>query len=247
MFDTVGMGVSPVRNLAVSSFEAPGRTESAHRRAQLQLIADRVAPTALAREQTLPVLPALCDLFPDRALRRGTVIDVAGQGATTLALAVAAGPSTAGSWVAVVGHRDLGLRAASELGVCLERLLVVRVDSSGWAATVAALVGAVDVVLVGSDPLVSHHDARRLGSRLRERGSVLLHVTAPRQSAQWPGGADVRLQVKADRWVGLGLGYGLLTARPVTVCSGGRGAAARPRSVELLLPGPNGAVNPSEP
>lgn len=244
MFDTGEMAASSVRNLAVTSFETPGRLESAQRRAQLQLIADRVVPTAMAQEQTLPVLPVLGELFPDQALQRGTVIDVAGRGATTLALAVAAGPSAAGSWVAVVGHVDLGLQAASELGVSLDRLLVVRTDAAGWTATVAALIGAVDVVLVGPDYPIAYGDARRLSSRLRERGSVLVHIATSRRADRWPGGADVQLEVEADRWAGLGSGHGLLTAREVTVRGGGRGAAAQPRSLDLFLPGPTGAATP---
>jgi|DEB0MinimDraft_10_1074344.scaffolds.fasta_scaffold00099_20 hypothetical protein len=247
MFDTGGMRTGSARNLAVASFETAGRADSAHRRAQLQVIADRVAPTAIAQEQTLPVLPVLARLFPDAALRRGTVVEVSGRGATSLALAVAAGPSSVGSWVAVVGNVDLGLQAVAELGVSLERLLVIRSESSGWGSTVAALIGAVDVVVTTADHRIPAGDARRVSARLRERGSVLIHLAAQSEHGRWPGGADVQLQVAADQWIGLGWGHGVLTARPTTVHGAGRGAAARPRSVDLYLPGPSGSATPASP
>ena len=201
--------------------------------ARLRLVADRVAPLALARERTLPVLDARADLFPDGALRRGSTVGVVGVGATSLALAVAAGPSVAGSWTAVVGHRDLGLAAADECGVALERLLVVDPDPSAWAGAVAALVGSVDVVVVAPRHRVRPADDRRLAARLRERGSVVVRLGASR-------GVDVALRVESTEWDGLGAGHGVLRSRRVTVRSGGRGSAARPRSAELLLPGPAG-------
>ena len=124
----------------------------------------------------MPVLPMLSDLFPDSGLRRGSVVAVTGPGATLLSLAVAAGPSAAGTWTAVVGDPAMGLAAAAEAGVALERLLVVDPgDSDSWATAMAALVGAVDVVVVGP----GHRRAgatRRISSRLRERGSVVVAI-----------------------------------------------------------------------
>ncbi len=202
MFDTGGMRTGSARNLAVASFETAGRADSAHRRAQLQVIADRVAPTAIAQEQTLPVLPVLARLFPDAALRRGTVVEGSGRGATSLALAVAAGPSSVGSWVAVVGNVDLGLQAVAELGVSLERLLVIRSESSGWGSTVAALIGAVDVVVTTADHRIPAGDARRVSARLRERGSVLIHLAAQSEHGRWSVGLSTHHAPTRDRSTG---------------------------------------------
>ena len=74
-------------------------------------------------------------------------------GATSLALALAAGASQAGSWVAAVGLGSLGLVAAAELGVALDRLVLVADpgrERTGWASVVAALVDGFDVVLVAA-------------------------------------------------------------------------------------------------
>src|SRR5690242_8664202 len=89
---------------------------------RLAEIAERARPVALAREQVLPVLPALESLLPG-GLRRGSTITVAGS--TALALVLLAGPVQAGSWVAAAGVSSLGLAAASELGVALDRLVLV--------------------------------------------------------------------------------------------------------------------------
>lgn len=238
------MATGQARNLAVEHFEhvdseGNERADAATRRAELRLVGDRVTPMALAREQTLPVLGPLVPLFPEGALRRGSVVGVRGPGATSLAMAVAAGPSASGAWTAVVGDPDLGLAAVGELGVALERLLVVRPEPSAWSSALAALVGAVDVVVVAPKHHVREADARRMGARLRERGSVLIHV-----GDRWPVGADVQLDIAAGEWQGLGDGHGVLQSRRLDVHGGGRGSASRPRSLELLVPGPDGAVAP---
>ena len=209
----------------------------------LRLLGERVKPLASAHERTLPVLAPLQGLFAGGALQRGWVVATGGDGATSLALAVAAGPSTAGSWTAVVGDPGLGLVAAAEAGVALERLLVVSVSGPRAAAeATAALVGSVDVVLVGPGISFGATDHRRLVARLRERGSVLI-----RPGGDGSRGADVFLQIVSSRWCGLGDGWGLLRSRRVSVRVQGRGAASLGRSVDLLLPGPDGSPVLAEP
>lgn len=223
------------------------------RRARLADVADRIRPTTLAGEQRLPVLPALEPLVP--GLRRGSTLSVDGPAATSLALATAAGPSRDGAWVAAVGFPSLGLLAAAELGVALERLVLVADpgrddgdagdDGSVWPAVVAALVDAFEVVLVHAGERVRAADGRRLVARTRERGAVLVQVGGARPTrAAWPEGADVALSVVDATWEGLGEGHGHLRARRVTVESGGRRGAARARRHELWLPSADGEVEP---
>jgi hypothetical protein len=208
-------------------------------------VLEPVAPLVLARERTLPVLSPLLPLFPDEGLRRGSVVAIDGVGATALALALAAGPSAGGSWTAVVGDPGLGLGAAAEAGVALERLLVIDPTRSGPSQTgavaaIAALIGAVDVVMVGPTVRLRPTDLRRLAARMRERGSVLVRIGSLDQP-----GVDVGLRIVDVEWTGLGHGHGLLRTRRVRVRSQGRGAAARPRTTTLLLPGPQGAPAPA--
>jgi hypothetical protein len=233
--------------------------------ATLGALAERVRPVTLAREQRLPVLPALESLLPGGGLRRGSVVSVSAAvsasppagpaaapvsggpaaapvsgGATSLALALVAEASAGGSWVAGVGLRSLGLAAAAELGVALERLVLVAAPRcDDWPGVVAALVDGFDLVVIGP---VAHRsmraaDARRLVARTRERGSVLVLLGAGDDH-----GTDVRLRVVASEWQGVGEGHGHLQRRRVRVESGGRGEASRTRTSDLWLPAPGGGV-----
>jgi hypothetical protein len=214
--------------------------------AELRQVADRARPVTLARERTLPLVEPLRHLLPDGALARGSAVGVSGPGATTLALNLAAGPSRAGSWVVVVGLSDLGLAAADEAGIDLRRLALVATPEPGrWATVVAALVGGVDVIVVDGRAPLTPTEGRRLSSRVRERGSVLVPVTPgsvppARRPGAWP--TDVTLSVAGGRWEGLGDGHGHLRRRRATIEATGRGRAARPRRAELWLPSATGPV-----
>jgi hypothetical protein len=198
---------------------------------------ESVRPVSLAGGRTLPVLPALGGLLPGGGLRRGSTVAVAGS--TSLARALLAGPSAAGSWCAVVGMPSLGLVAAAEVGVAIGRLALVAAPGRDWAAVVAALLDALDVVVVQvPDRAVRAADARRLAARARERGAVLVPL------GRWDG-ADVRLSVARSAWKGLDAGAGHLQARLVEVVAEGRGAAARPRRARLWLPSADGEVGPA--
>jgi len=187
----------------------------------------------LAKDRTLPLVAALAGLFPEGGLRRGSIVAIgAGSlpGATSLALALITGPCAGGSWCAVVGAADLGLVAASQLGIDLERLALVPSPGANWAVATAALLEGFDAVLLCLSGSVSQPDARKLEARARERGAVLIVL-----GASWPARADVQLAVASGRWGGLGDGFGHLTGRELEVVATGRGAAARPRHVRLRV------------
>lgn len=202
----------------------------------------RARPVTLAEEQILPVLAPLAPLLPDGGLRRGSTVIVRSSptgGATALALAVAVAASQAGSWCAAVGLPSLGMVAAAELGLALERFALVPDPGEQWAAVMAAMVDAVDVILFRPPQRAHTADVRRLMARARERGAVLVPC-----GDGWPQGADLRLSVIGAGWQGLGQGHGYLQARSVEVVALGRGAASRERRVRLWLPGRDGKVTP---
>jgi len=206
--------------------------------------AARALPVAMAGERLLPVLAVLEPLFPAGGLRRGSVVTVAGS--TSLALSLLVAASAQGSWCAGVGLPSLGLAAAAELGVALERFPLVASPgrgsgAGGWGWVVAALVDAFDVVLARPPAHVKAADARRLTARARERGAVLV-VTGG--VGGWPESAEVQLTVTSSTWEGVGQGHGRLRSRRVEVVAGGRGAAARERRLSLWLPHPDGGIAP---
>jgi len=195
-------------------------------------VASDLASVPDDRARMLPVHPALTGLFPWGGLRRGVTVAV--RDSTSLLFTLLASPTDTGSWAALVGMPDLGLRAAAELGVAVERLALVRHPGANLPAVVAALLDGMDLVAVDPARLTDSH-LRRLSARARHRGAVLIS-TGP-----WPG-ADLDLTTARTRWTGLGDGHGFLEARETTVAARGRGAAARPTRVEAHLPAAGGAV-----
>ena len=161
------------------------------------------------------------------------------HGSTSLLLALLAEPTAGGSWAAVVGMPDLGVLAAAELGVAVDRLALVRHPGADLPAVVAALLDGMDLV-VAPRARLTDAQARRLSARARHRGAVLLDGGA------WPG-ADLELHCARSRWDGIGDGAGHLDRREVTVQARGRGAAARPTRATLQLPAPGGGIAPVAP
>ncbi|WP_253771174.1 hypothetical protein [Goodfellowiella coeruleoviolacea] len=210
------------------------------------------APADQTTGQVLPVHAGLADLLPWGGLRRGSTVSV--RGSTSLLFALLARATTEGSWGAVVGLPDLGLLAASEIGVVTRRLALVPHPGRELTSVVAALLDGIDLVVVavpeadrlgvsGRDarsgrtgtPQVSPSLARRLSARARQRRAVLLPF------GPWPG-ADVEIACIGGRWSGLGEGHGRLRHREVVAQARGRGAAVRPVRVNLMLPSDAGAV-----
>jgi hypothetical protein len=185
----------------------------------------------LAQDRLLPLSASLAGLFPEGGLRRGSTVVIgrgASPGMTSLAMALLSGPCAGGSWCAVVGAPDVGLVAADQLGVDLERLAFVPSPGPQWAMVTAALLEGFDVVLLQATGQMGYSDARKLEARARERGSVLAVM-----GDGWPGPATLRLGIVAGRWCGLEDGCGHLWGREVEVVASGRGAASRQQRARI--------------
>lgn len=193
----------------------------------------------LGADRMLPVLPELRELLPGRGLRRGSTIAVTSAdapgcgGATSLLLAMLAAASSAGSWCAVVGVPTLGMAAAAEMGIALDRLALVPHPGPQWTTVVGALLDGFDVVVAAPTGPVAPSVRQQLAARARQRGSVLVPF------GDWDG-ADVVLSPVEGVWLGLGQGHGRLRCRELSISARGRGAAARPRRVTVWLPALSG-------
>jgi len=203
-------------------------------------LAAAVAPTTLARQRTLPVADPLRPLLPEGGLVRGRAVACRGVAATSLTLALAAGATTAGAWLAVVDVPWLGVEAAAELGVPLERLVRVEPptpgDATSWADLVAAVLDGFELVVTRVPRRVNAAVLRRVQSRIQAREAVLLVVGDP-----GPLTADVALEASFPVWEGVDEGAGHLRGRRVTVVASGR-RIPRSRRADLWLPGPGGVV-----
>jgi hypothetical protein len=189
-------------------------------------------------DAALPVLPALAGLLPGGGLARGSVIATGGWSLLCVALAAAA--SAAGTWCAIAGLPHLGVRAAAEVGLDPDRLLLVPDPGPNWPQVVAALLDGCELVLLAPPARPGTQVRRRLEAVLRRRGGVVV------VAGDWDG-AQSRLLVTNQEWAGIGAGHGRLRARRVKVVADGRGAAAQPRAQWLWLPGPDGRVTPAVP
>jgi hypothetical protein len=199
---------------------------------------------AAAKDRTIELLPAFAELVPD-GVQRGATIGCVGPAAVSLAMAVAAGPVGRGAWVGVAGVPTFGMRAAAELGVAAERLVLVTEAPGGfaegqWADVIAAMIDGFDVVVLGAGVRrVRAAVARRLQSRVQQRGALLVTVGVL-------DGFGCDLQFAADQpvWEGLGDGHGVATSRRVEVELRGR-RMPRPRHSTMFLPDPAGHLAPT--
>jgi hypothetical protein len=191
--------------------------------------------TVLAHDRTLPVSGPLAPLLPDGALVRGRTYACRGVAATSLSLSLSVEAVAAGAWLVVVDLPWVGIEAAAELGVALERL--VRVDGTSWADTVAALVDGFELVVTRPPARATASVVRKVQTRVQAREAVLILVDAP---AVTP--VDVALITTRPGWHGVADGHGRLEVRRIDVESSGR-RIPRPRRTTLWLPGPTGTVS----
>ncbi|AOS65690.1 hypothetical protein [Actinoalloteichus hymeniacidonis] len=188
-----------------------------------------VGTADFAARRVLPVREQLGALLPWGGLRRGSTVAV--RGSTLLLFALIAEATAAGSWAAVVGMTGLGVLAAAEAGVAVERLVLVPHPGRDPAAVVAALIDGVDLVVVADTPGLRSSEARNLSARARQRGSVLLPMD---RAEGWPA-PDLEVNCVEQTWRGPGTGEGRLRDCEATVQVTGRGAAARPKTARMLL------------
>jgi hypothetical protein len=139
---------------------------------------------------------------------------------------------------------DIGLAAAAEAGVALERLALVPHPGDHLVAVASALLEGVDILAISGGRRIAAGDRQRLAAKARQAGSVLIC-----HGGAWAG-ADlaVDLPPRAGQWNGLfEQGHGRLRARRAQVRVSGRGNAHRTRTATVLLPGPEGALASVEP
>ena len=207
----------------------------------------RSRPVTTADTRAFEVPGALGNCFPEGGIRRGSTLVIgSASGGASVALALTAAVTAKGAWAAAVGLPSLGLLAAAELGVELERLALVPVPGERWPTVAAALLDGMDLLILGPPGQVRAADARRLGARAREQGTVLV-VLEPPGPRCWPEAPDLQLSIAASAWEGLGWGHGHLRSRRLEVVVTGRRAAARERRTVLCLPDRGCAQGPLTP
>jgi hypothetical protein len=205
-------------------------------RTDLRAIAGRAQSTSvLASQRAREVRGPFAALFP-HGLRPGTSVAVRAarpsleSAAMRNAITLAAGVVPTDGWVAAVGVPSLGVLAAAEAGLALERLVFFAAPAAVWGTIAVAAVDAFDVVVLSVPARPRAAEVRRLAGRTRERGNTIVAI-GPGVTA-W--GGDARLVTSAVTWEGLGDGHGTLQSCRVSIELDGRGSV-RPRQMDLVL------------
>ncbi|SNS44439.1 hypothetical protein SAMN06309944_0273 [Micrococcales bacterium KH10] len=170
------------------------------------------------------------EVVPPQLRQRGIV---AITGSTTVLLAALGEVMDADArnprWAALLGMPEIGMAAAAEQGIDLERLAVVPEVGTQGAAIIAAALDGIDIVVCGPQASVAQLQQRKITARVRRHQRLLLS-TYPWQNA------DLTLRVIRQRWWGTEQGHGWLRHAEAEIARSGRGAFAQPvhGSVDLL-------------
>lgn len=222
------MGTARSAQVASSPEDARARAQELHRlRGEISRMQRRRSDAPL-----LPVPTALEPLLPDGGLRVGSSYSISPS--PSLLGALLSASSQRGSWCAVIGMPTLGVEAMADLGVSLDRLILVPEPGARWLSIASSLSEVVPLVAVHPRSRVSDAEISRVNARLRDRASTLL-VTAA-----WPQ-AEAAIRIERTEWLGLGSGWGLLSERIVTLSAAGR-RLQQPRRVQVRLPDALGSV-----
>ena len=206
----------------------------------------RPTTPVVAGEDLVPLLLPLQQALGVDGLRRGSTVLLAGAegfGATSLAFALLAQATTDGMWCSIVGPPDLGLVAAVELGVDLERLVIVAAPRVRAATAIGALVEGCDVVLLRLPLAMTRTEMLRLGARARQRRVLVVLLADPRSRAvAWPEVPDITVQIRSSVFYGIESGSGRITGRRVELETIHRRAAGSRAPVALWLPALTGEL-----
>ena len=179
-------------------------------RADVRALQQRIRDLEVTRVQTsvFGVDEALEGLFPEGGLRRGVTYQI--DASASLLWTLLAAPTRQGVWCAVVGMPDVGVAAAEDMGVNLDRLILIPSPDQQWLSVVSALIDVVGIVALGVNAVPSDRMLSTLTGRLRERSATLL------VRAAWPR-TEARIGVDTHAWSGLGAGHGVLHEHRVRV------------------------------
>lgn len=206
------------------------------RQTELRAVAGRVQSTSvLASQRPRPVNGPFAQLFPN-GLRPGTSVAVRAArpsleaAALRNAITLAAGVVPVDGWVSAVGVSSMGVLAAAEAGLALDRLVFLAAPESVWGTVAVAAVDAFDVIVLNVPKRPKLAEVRRLTGRARERGTTV--IACGPGVAEW--GGEARIVTSGVEWSGLGDGHGALRSCKVRVDLDGRGSVrARQALLEL--------------
>lgn len=194
-----------------------------------QDLSELVRPATATIPEVIAVNDRLAPCFPWGGLRRGDTIMVGGS--STLAFITVAQATQIGLWCGIVALPQLNLAAGQEAGVDLSRIVLVQEPSAHLPEVAAALLDALDIVILGIVPELTRNTLEKLAARTRQRRKVLLLATST-PPPSLPGVA-ITLEAVGHRWDGASEGFGYLEQHQIDIRAYGQGRAARTREHTL--------------
>jgi hypothetical protein len=176
-------------------------------------------------EAIFPVVEPLRELFPDGGLRRGVIYQC--DSSASLMWSLLAEASSQGIWCALVGLPDMAIAAAQDMGVNVDRLVLIPSPGEQWLSVVGALSDVVGIIALGSVARPSDRMTATLMGRLRERDTTLL------VSSTWPR-VEASIRVSSHHWEGLGRGHGMLSQHRLGLSFTARHGHS-PRQCDVLI------------
>lgn len=171
----------------------------------------------------LPVPAALQRVLP--VLRTGAVHSIESR---SLALQCLAAAVPTGAWSAIVGMPDVGVEAAADLGIAVDRLVLVPTPGGAWNDAVASLAEVMPVVLAAGPARITSGEAARIEARLRAADACLIVHGA------WPS-PTTRIRSLGVDWRGTDAGLGRIARGSMELEV--TGADGRPRRARMPIGG----------
>jgi hypothetical protein len=168
---------------------------------------------------------------------------------TSVALALLVAATAVGRWCAVVGLPPVGLLAATEFGLALDRVVLVPTPPPRPAKVLAALLEGCDIVLIAGWAYPNLGETRRLAAQARERRSILMPLRTGSSGplGRWPEPPDVALRVVGSRPFGIEQGGGRLHSRMVVLEATRRRMSPRTVTAGVWLPAADGSIVSCDP
>lgn len=182
--------------------------------------------------QGFPVPAPLAQIMPERGLRPGSSVGIAGACRTSVALSLAGAAMGEESWCALVGMPHVGIGVLGDLGIDPSRTVLVPTPGAHAGAALSALVDGIDVVVMGEDMELPPTLWRSVTARARTQGSLLVRMASTSGDER----SDLKISSRHVAWGGLACGSGRIRFRRVHLTSAGRAVAPGQAGIDVRLP-----------
>jgi len=194
--------------------------------AKIQLLRGQIKKieSSTTDSSVFPMDSALVSLFPKGGLCKGSSYSL--DSSASLLWSLVAESTKQGIWCAIIGIPDLGIGIAKEVGVNINRVVLIPSPGPKWMAVLGDLIETVGICVLGSFSAPGATQLSTLHSRLRN------HKTSLLVRATWPN-SKTSFAV-THQWSGVRSGEGLLQTHHLHITAKSHSGEAI-RSCDVLI------------